>query len=83
MSDTIRPKADFDTVQSSMFAVIRKHRKAALMAGLTLFEFMRSESRMGAMKAEEESTCILLGWSADEFYAEDHRQIMESMAKEN
>ncbi len=83
MNDTIRPKADFETVQDALFILHRKHRKAAEKAGLYVFDFIADRERMDAMKAEEEIACILLGWSVDEFYAEDNRQILESMARDN
>ncbi|TXH11361.1 MAG: hypothetical protein E6R04_01925 [Spirochaetes bacterium] len=83
MSDTIRPKADFETVQDALFILHRRHRKAAEAAGLSIFDFIADSKRMGAMKEEEETVCVLLGWTVKEFYAEDNRQILEAMTKEN
>mgnify|MGYP006922211200 CR=1 FL=1 len=83
MNDTMRTKADFDTVSDAIFSVHRKHRKAAEALGMDVVDFINNKPLVDAMKREEEEVCTLLGWVVKEFYDEEHRQIMASMAEEN
>lgn len=82
MNDTIRPKADFDTVNEAITAVHRKHRKAAEAQGMDIVDFINNKPLMEAMKRAEEEACIRLGWLVQEFYDQEHRQIMASLTEE-
>jgi hypothetical protein len=83
MNDTIRTKADFETVDTVVTAVHRKHRKAALASGLSFLEFLANKELTDAMMRDEEIACVLLGWTSKEFYDTHHRIIMDLMMEEN
>jgi len=50
---------------------------------MDVVDFINNKPLVDAMKREEEEVCTLLGWAVKEFYDEEHRQIMASMAEEN
>jgi hypothetical protein len=79
----MRRKAGFEVVNDAVTEVHRKHRKAAMATGMSFLEFLQDTVLYQAMVREEEEVCVLLGWSAKEFFDEEHRQIMAALVEEN
>lgn len=76
------PKATRSEVSAILMDICILHRNAALEAGLDFLQFIMDAERREKMVKDQETACILMGWTLEEHSKAEHEAILAEMQKE-